>query len=61
MLLNFLVNLTFDHNSMSISPAVVSIITRPFVGRAIEEFEVEVSMCLYLSSHCGPLSLLQYN
>src|ERR1700722_4954912 len=26
---------TFDHNSMSISPAVVLIITRPLVGRAI--------------------------
>ena len=37
MLLIFFVKLTFDHSSMSISPAVVLIITRPFVGRAIEE------------------------
>lgn len=26
---------TFDHSSMSISPTVVSMITRPFVGKAI--------------------------
>jgi hypothetical protein len=26
---------TFDHSSISISPAVVSITTRPFVGSAI--------------------------
>lgn len=27
--------MTFDHSSMSISPAVVSMITRPLVGRAM--------------------------
>ena len=32
---------TFDHSSMSISPAVVLITTRPFVGRAILQERVE--------------------